>query len=294
MKVGVIIPNFSAPADPATIVAVAQAAEELGFDSVWTTDHIMMPRGLDEPYGHIYEALITLAYIAGVTKRVELGTSVIVLPPRNPVLIAKETASLDALSSGRLIFGIGAGWMEREFGFLGSRFDDRGARFEEYLLAIREYWTAPDPSFDGQYVKFSDVNVSPRPARPGGPPIWIGGSSRPALRRAATLADGWHPVGISLDAFRDGMARVRELAKGRNVVGSLRTRVAVGRTLPEARTAQGAVIQKIDGPAETVVERLRAYGEAGLEHLVAHFGDNTADSIIADMRRFAEEALPAL
>ena len=111
MKVGVIIPNFSALADLVMIVAVAQAAEELGFDSVWTTDHIMMPRGLDEPYGHIYEALITLAYIAGVTKRVELGTSVIVLPPRNPVLIAKETASLDALSSGRLIFGMGpAGW----------------------------------------------------------------------------------------------------------------------------------------------------------------------------------------
>ena len=294
MKVGVIIPNFSAPADPATIVAVAQAAEELGFDSVWTTDHIMMPRGLDEPYGHIYEALITLAYIAGVTKRVELGTSVIVLPPRNPVLIAKETASLDALSSGRLIFGIGAGWMEREFGFLGSRFDDRGARFEEYLLAIREYWTAPDPSFDGQVRQILRRQRLAQASPTGRSTDLDWRVKSTALRRAATLADGWHPVGISLDAFRDGMARVRELAKGRNVVGSLRTRVAVGRTLPEARTAQGAVIQKIDGPAETVVERLRAYGEAGLEHLVAHFGDNTADSIIADMRRFAEEALPAL
>jgi alkanesulfonate monooxygenase SsuD/methylene tetrahydromethanopterin reductase-like flavin-dependent oxidoreductase (luciferase family) len=184
--------------------------------------------------------------------------------------------------------------MEQEFGFLGSRFDDRGARFEEYIHVLREYWTAENPSFEGQYVRFSDVNVSPRPARPGGPPIWIGGSSRPALRRAATIADGWHPVGISLKAFRDGMARVRELAKGRDVVGSLRTRVAVGRTLPEARTAQGAVIQKIDGSADEVVQRLRAYGEAGLDHLVAHFGDNTADSIMADMRRFAEEVRPAL
>jgi probable F420-dependent oxidoreductase len=292
VKVGVIIPNFSAPADPATIVEIAQAADQLGYDSVWTTDHIMMPRGYDEPYGHIYEALITLAYIAAVTKRVELGTSVIVLPPRNPVQIAKETASLDALSGGRLIFGIGAGWMEREFEFLGSRFDDRGARFEEYLLAIREYWTAPEPSFDGTYVKFADVNVSPRPARAGGPPIWIGGSSRPALRRAATLADGWHPVGISLEAFRDGMTRVREMANGRAVTGSLRTRVAVGRTLPEARTAQGAIIQSVDGAPEQVAERLRAYGEAGLD--AAHFGDNTAGSLLADMRRFAEEVRPLL
>lgn len=294
MKVGVIIPNFSAPADPASMVAVAQAADELGYDSIWTTDHIMMPRGYDEPYGHIYEALLTLAYLAAVTRRVELGTSVIVLPPRNPVLIAKETASLDALSNGRLIFGIGAGWMEQEFGYLGSRFDDRGARFEEYLLAIREYWTSPEPSFQGQYVTFSNVNVSPRPVRPGGPPIWIGGSSRPALRRAATLADGWHPVGISLEAFRDGMSRVRALARGREVVGSLRTRVAVGRTLPEARTAQGAVIQKIDGEAEAVAARIKEYGEAGLEHLAAHFGDNTAASMIADMRRFAQEVRPAL
>src|SRR5262249_28963568 len=135
MKVGVCIPNFSAAGDPATIVEVAQAAEQLGYDSVWTTDHIMMPRGYDEPYGHIYEALPTLAYLPGWPRRVELGTSVIVLPPRNPVLIAKETASLDSLSAGRLIFGIGAGWMEREFEFLGSRFDDRGARFEEYLKA---------------------------------------------------------------------------------------------------------------------------------------------------------------
>lgn len=294
MKVGVCIPNFSAPANSATIVEVARAAEELGYDSVWTTDHIMMPRGYDEPYGHIYEALITLAYIAAVTQRVELGTSVIVLPPRNPVLIAKETASLDALSGGRLIFGIGAGWMEREFQFLGSRFDDRGARFEEYLKAIREYWTSPEPSFEGRYVGFSDVNVSPRPARPGGPPIWIGGSSRPAIRRSATLADGWHPVGISVDAFRDGMARVRELADGRSIIGSLRTRIAVGRSIPEARTAQGAVMHTMAGDPEQIVARIKEYEAAGLDHLVAAFGDNTADSILADMRRFAEEVRPAL
>jgi len=139
--------------------------------------------------------MITLTYVAAVTRRVELGTSVIVLPLRNPVLVAKETASLDALSGGRLIFGTAVGWMEREFEFLGAHFDDRGARFEEYLRAIREYWTAPEPRFEGHYIRFADVNVSPRPVRAAGPAIWIGGSSRPALRSAATLADGWHPVG---------------------------------------------------------------------------------------------------
>ena len=294
MKVGVIIPNFSTPADPATIVEIAQAAEQLGFDSVWTTDHIMMPRGYDEPYGHIYEALISLAYLAGVTSKIELGTSVIVLPMRNPVLIAKEAASLDALSGGRLIFGIGAGWLKREFEFLGARFDDRGARFEEYLRAIREYWTSPEPSFEGQYVQFSDVNVSPRPSRVGGPPIWIGGSSRPALRRSATLADGWHPVGAPVDVFGDGMARIRELAGGRTITGSLRTRVAVGRVLPESKNAQGMVMATLSGEPEQVVAGIKAYEAAGLDHLVAQFGDNTRDSILADMRRFAEEVRPAL
>ena len=294
MRVGVILPNFSQPADPETMVEVAHAAEELGYDSIWTTDHVLMPKGYDEPYGHIYEALTVLAYLAAVTTRIELGTSVIVLPPRNPVLIAKEGASIDALSHGRLIFGIGAGWMEREFGFLGSRFDDRGERFEEYVTAIRELWTADAPRFAGRHVAFDDVNFSPRPVRPGGPPIWIGGASRPALRRTATLADGWHPVGIGLELFAAGMETIRGLANGRPIVGSLRTRVAPGRTLPEVKTANGAVMNVFDGSPEQIAEQVRQFQAAGLDHLVAHFGDNTRDTILADMRRFAEEVRPSL
>ena len=294
MKIGVILPNFSTPAEPAGLEEIARAADELGYDSIWTTDHVMMPKGYEEPYGHIYEALLTLAYLAPLARRVELGTSVIVLPPRNPVLIAKETATLDALSGGRFIFGVGAGWMEQEFRWLNSEFGNRGQRFDEYLRAIRELWTADDPRFEGEHVRFSDSLFSPRPVRPGGPPIWLGGGSRAALRRTAQLADAWHPVGMGLEQFAAGMDAIRAQADGRRVIGTLRTRVAPGRTLPEMKTANGQVMAVLDGSAEQITRRLETFRSAGLEHLVAHFGDNTRESILADMRRFAEEVRPAL
>ena len=294
MHVGVILPNFSRPAEPRTLAEVAQAAEELGFDSIWTTDHLLMPKGMEEPYGHIYELLTTLAYLAPLTRRVRLGTSVLVLPPRNPILVAKEAATLDALSEGRLILGLGAGWMQREFEWLGSEFSNRGERFDKYIAAMRELWTSDDPRFEGRHVRFADVLFSPRPVHSAGPPIWLGGSSPRALRRTAEVADAWHPVGSSLEAFAQGMSRIRDLAGRRRVVGTLRARVAPGRELPEQKTANGQVMTVFDGAPERIVERITAYRAAGLEHLVAHFGDNTRDSILADMRRFAEEIRPAL
>ncbi len=294
MQVGVILPNFSRPADPRTLAEIAQAADELGFDSVWTTDHLMVPRGMEEPYGHIYELLMTLAYLAPLTTRVRLGTSVLVLPPRNPVVIAKEVATLDALSGGRVILGLGAGWLEREFEFLGSDFSNRGERFDEYIAAMIELWSSDDPRFEGRHVRFSDGLFSPKPVQLGGPPIWLGGSSPRALRRAAAVAEAWHPVGSNLEQYRDGLAHIRELAGDRSVAGSLRTRVTPDRTLPETRTANGQVLTVFDGDPEHIVDQIKAFQTVGLEHLVAHFGDNTGESILADMRRFAQEIRPAL
>ena len=294
MQVGVSLPNFSKPAEPSTLVEVAQAAEQLGFDSIWTTDHVIMPKGSEEPYGHIYELLTTLAYLAPLTERVRLGTSVLVFPPRNPILIAKETATLDALSGGRLILGVGAGWNRQEFEWLGSDFANRGERLDEYIAVLRELWNSEDPRFEGRHVRFGDVVFSPRPRQPNGPPIWLGGSSKHALRRAATIADGWHPVGVSLEVFRAGMEATLSQANGREVIGTLRARVTPGRVLPETKTASGQVMTVVDGDPEKIVTTIMAYQEAGLDHLVAHFGDNTRQSILSDMRRFAEEIRPAL
>jgi probable F420-dependent oxidoreductase len=276
------------------LVEVAREAEALGYDSIWTTDHVMMTKGQEEPYGHILEALTALTYAAALTERVRLGVSVIVVPQREPVLLAKQVATLDNLSGGRVILGLGAGWNQREFRYLNASFDDRGKRLDEYIRAMRELWTSPEPRFEGQFVQFSDGLFSPRSAQPNGVPIWIGGSSRAALRRSATLADGWHPVGASVEAFAAGMQQVRELAGERKVEGTLRIRTVVGRRLPEQRGANGQVQGTLGGAPDEIAREIRGYERAGLSHLVAHFGENTPESYLDDMRRFAREVRPAL
>ena len=167
MQIGVCLPNFSRLGTREATIEIARQAEALGYDSLWTTDHVMMTKGQEEPYGHILEALTTLTFVAALTERIRLGVSVLVFPPRNAVLVAKETATLDVLSGGRLTLGLGAGWNEREFQYLGAGFADRGKRFDEYIKALKELWTAEQPSFQGQWVQFKDVLFSPKPVRAG-------------------------------------------------------------------------------------------------------------------------------
>lgn len=293
MQFGVILPNFSRLGTRDAQVEIAREAEGLGYNSIWTTDHVMMQKGFEEPYGSILEAMTTLAYLAPLTERVKLGTSVVVLPQREPVLVAKQAATLDYLSGGRLILGVGAGWNEQEFGFLGASFHDRGQRLDESIRAMRELWTSPDPRWDGPSIRFSDVLFGPRPAQPSGPPIWIGGGSRAALRRAATLADGWHAVGIPAATFAEGMRTIRELANGRQVEGSLRIRTVVGRALGEHRAAAGQPQATLSGAPDDLVKGIEEYRAAGAGHLVLHFGDNERDSFLEDMRRFAREVRPS-
>jgi probable F420-dependent oxidoreductase len=291
MQFGIALPHFSRLASRAAVLAIAREAETLGYGSLWTTDHVLMAGDQPEPYGTILEALITLSYVAAVTERLRLGTSVIVLPQREPVLVAKQAATLDALCEGRLILGVGVGWNEREFGFLGASFHDRGRRLDEYIQALRTLWSAPDPYFEGEFVHFGNVSFEPRPVRPNGPPIWLGGGSRAALRRAATLCDGWHAVGVTAQDFAAGMNTIEALAGGRHVVGSVRLRACVGRSLPDQRNARGGVQAHLSGSSEEVVERVQAYAAAGASELVLYFGADDLDSNLADMRRFAEDVL---
>jgi probable F420-dependent oxidoreductase len=289
MQFGVALAHFSRLASREAVITLAREAESLGYDSLWATDHVLMAADQPEPYGTILEAVITLSYVAAVTERLRLGTSVIVLPQREPVLVAKQAATLDVLSNGRLILGVGAGWNEREFGFLGASFHDRGRRFDEYIAALRALWSDPDPRFDGKYVHFGDVSFQPRPVQPGGPPIWLGGSSRAALRRAATLCDGWHAVGITVEEFAAGMQTIRAFKGERKVVGSVRLRTVVGRKLPEQRNARGGVQAQLSGAREEVIERIQAYAAGGADELVLYFGADDLEANLAEMRRFADE-----
>jgi alkanesulfonate monooxygenase SsuD/methylene tetrahydromethanopterin reductase-like flavin-dependent oxidoreductase (luciferase family) len=194
-----------------------------------------------------------------------------------------------------LIVGLGAGWNKPEFEFLGADFETRGKRLDEYIRVLRELWTSPSPSFEGRYVKFADALFSPRSPQPNGPPIWIGGGSPAAIRRAATLADGWHSNNVATPSqFGDVMHRIREQANGRHVEGTLRVRTAVGAELPETRGADGTLQPRLCGSAEQIVTRIKEYQAAGLSHLVAQFRTSSQETYLEDMRRFAQEVRPAL
>jgi probable F420-dependent oxidoreductase len=190
VHLGVILPNFGEGSSSHGIRRLAEAAEELGFDSVWATEHILVgPEGVD-PYGRVYAPLVTLGWIAGYTERVALGTSIAIVPLHHPIHLAKETATLQELSGGRLRLGVGMGWHEDEFRFLGLPFSGRGRRGDEAIRLLRALW-AGEREFHGEHWSFEDATFAPLPDPR--PEIWVGGSSPPALRRARELGDVWHP-----------------------------------------------------------------------------------------------------
>jgi probable F420-dependent oxidoreductase len=294
MRFGIALPNFSSLGTREVVTQVAQQAEALGYDSIWTTDHVIMAKGQEEPYGHILEAVTTLSYLAALTELVKLGISVLVFPQRNPVLVAKQLATLDVLSGGRLVVGLGAGWNQREFGFIGADFEQRGKRYDEYIKLLRALWGSTTPSFDGQYVQISDALFSPSPSQVGGPPIVLGGASRATYRRVATLAEGWHATGMSPEAYAAGLAEIRSRANGRPTLASIRLRIAIDRTVPEQLSGSGAVQTVLQGSPAEISALLEAYRAAGVEEVVLYFQDTDASGFVGEMRRFAEEIRPAL
>ena len=294
MRFGIALPNFRPFGTRPVLVEIAHQAEALGYDSIWATDVVVQSRSpADERFAYCLEALTLTAHLAALTTRIRLGISVLVLAQRSPVVVAKEVATLDRLSEGRIVLGIGAGYHEMQFRWLGAEFARRGQRVDEYIAAMRELWTAPEPRFEGQYVAFSDVVFSPRPVQPAGPPIVIGGSSPGALRRAARLADGWHPTGLTPAQFETGMKQIRALANERRVEGSLRIRTVVDRKL-DTRLGEDSVAQvSLDGSPDELRARIAEYQAAGVDHLVAYFEADDLDTTVRDMRRFATEVCPA-
>ena len=204
MRFGVTIDFGAQPVtSPEFLAGFAQAAEDTGFDTLWMGDHVVIPQrhGSQYPYGERmpYEdapnpdPIATLAFVAAKTATLRLGTSVLVLPQRNPVVLAKQVATLDALSGGRVDLGVGIGWLREEFEAIGAPWERRGQRTDEHIEAMRALWTQPVASYEGELVRFRDVACDPRPVQPGGVPITIGGHSLPAARRAGRLGDGFFP-----------------------------------------------------------------------------------------------------
>jgi probable F420-dependent oxidoreductase len=211
MKFGLFGINNGACAFPKTAAAVSRAAESAGFESLWTGEHVILPdpQAPPSPVAPDYPMLdpaVALAFVAAHTQKIRLGTGIIILPQRNPVVLAKQLASTDVLSGGRLIFGIGIGYLKPEFEAIGAPFDHKGSRAEEYLAAMIALWSMDKPRFEGRWVRFSGVDARPRPMQQPHPEIVFGGHTADAYGRAARLARGWY--GFALDV--DGAARCME------------------------------------------------------------------------------------
>lgn len=214
MKVGVNLINFGPDASPDSMKRWAQLTEALGYHLLMTSDHIGVTPDVQGRYpAPLYEPVSTLAWLAGITTTIEIGTTVLIVPYRSALEIAKAFANIDQFSGGRLILGVGIGWAQQEFAGLGVRYNRRGAITDEYLEAIKLLWTQDVASYEGNYVSFEGVNTAPRPLRAPHPPIWVGGPSDAALRRAVRYGDAWHPIRMRMDWFKNtGIPRLKEIA----------------------------------------------------------------------------------
>ncbi len=314
MQYGFGAPVSGALAAPESLARIAATGEAIGYDYTTISDHVVIPHDIEARYpysdtgefpgrsrGDRHEQLTAVAFIAGKTSRLRLVTSVTVVPHRPAVLQAKMLATIDVLSNGRLIFGIGAGWMKEEFAALGvPPFAERGAVTDEYLMACRELWTHDSPRFDGKYVKFANILFEPKPVQQPHPPIWVGGESGPALRRTARLGDGWYPIGTnpqhrldSMKRFVAGVERLRRLTReaGRDPAKiTLAYRITNwGKSLP-ARADDGER-RLFSGENSDIVADLRAFRDYGVGYVDFNFGGATAEEMIGNMGRFHEDVL---
>jgi probable F420-dependent oxidoreductase len=210
MKFGVCVPNYGESSSTEALRKVALEAERAGCDSLWTTDHILMPRNSGTPYEEIFDSITTLAYLTGITKRVKLGISSLIIAMRNPIVVAKQLATIDNLSAARLMLAIGVGWNEKEFAHLGSNFHNRGKRVDASIRLIRALWRG-ETSFKSRVLglEFGDAVFEPPPIQKY-LSIWIGGTSKAAMKRALALGDAWHPNVQPLDQFARLVADFRE------------------------------------------------------------------------------------
>ena len=214
MKLGVCVPNYGESCSVEALRTVAAEAEKQGYDSIWCTDHVLMPKNSGTPYEKVFESVATLAYLAATTNRLRLGISSLITPMRNPVVVAKQLATIDNLSNGRLILATSAGWNETEFSHLGSNFHNRGKRLDESIQLIKDLW-AGKTHFQSSVLlpKFKDAVFEPTPVQQT-LSIWIGGSSQAAMKRAATLGDAWHPNVQTFDKFAKLVSEFRESFPG--------------------------------------------------------------------------------
>ena len=312
MEYGFYLPNSGAGAEPDALADIAKLGDRLGFYCMVMPDHILQPNQVNSTYpysltgdilaagqsgdGEWPEQITTLAYLAGVTERIRLVTSVMIIPYRNPILTAKMLSTLDMLSKGRLILGAGVGWMEEEFELLNTEpFAERGAVTNEYLRAFIELWTKDDPKFEGKYVNFSDITFLPKPVQKPYPPIWIGGQSKPAIRRAAQIGDCWHPVGaipaapLEPEELAENLVLLHQYAEKAGRDPAI-IQVSVKAPLYDAGDSSGPR-RRFSGSSDEVRQDIQTYSDVGVTHLIFDFRTGDPKQTEDRMARFSEEVM---
>ena len=314
MKFGFTVPTRGPLATPDIIRRILQEGEALGFDFASVNDHIVVPRTIDSTYpysasgewqgrssGEALELLSMLSFMAGITEKLRLLTAVMVVPYRNPVLTARILATADVLSKGRITVGCGAGWLREEFEALGTPpFEERGRVADEYIRVFKKIWTEATPEFDGDYARFKDISVLPLPVQKPHPPIWIGGESNPALRRAARLGDGWFPIGnnpkFPLDTFERYKASVDKLhalaeKEGRDP-STLDLAYSLNWVFGGKPPLQSDTQPALTGEPDLFAADVERFGALGLNHLLLTFQGSTLERTLERMAAFAGDYMP--
>ncbi len=316
MQFGLSIPHRGPLANPKAIRAIAESAEALGFDVLTISDHIVVPRKIESSYpyspdggwsggvdGACFEQISLLNYVAGITRKARLLTSIMVIPHREPIFTAKALATADQLSGGRVELGVGTGWMREEFELLKTPpFMERGAVTDEYIRAFKVLWTEENPSFDGKYVQFKDIFFHPKPIQPGGPKVWVGGESGRALRRLATLGDVWYPIAggnpkaplDTLGGYDAALAKLREAAEqvGRDPASIMLAYSAMAHSTQERASASGERML-MTGSAEARRADAAALAERGVSTLVVNVAAGTLEGALAKQQAFASDVMSA-
>ena len=286
MKFGIVPINLREFTNPEVLIPFVQKAEALGYESVWTAEHVIIPKTYDSVYPYnpsgklpfkvdtaIIDPLVALTFIAAATTRLRLGTGVNILPQMNPLYLAKWASSIDHLSQGRLMLGLGIGWLREEFEALGVPFERRGKRTNEYLEALKAVWSGEEVHYQGEFIHWQGFMMRPRPAQPGGVPLVIGGVSKPAIRRVVKYGDGWYVIGRNLQDYRAHM-----------------------QALADECTRQGRDPRELEITAywnyyHEGLESLSVYEELGIHRLLINVQALRESNVTTALERFANEVI---
>jgi probable F420-dependent oxidoreductase len=273
LRYGVVLPQAGRYVKPELQRRLATEVEAMGYDSLWVSDHVIVPVGEGYIPEVMLEPLALLAWLASCTSTITLGTSVLILPYRDPVFTAKFTSTVDVLSGGRVVLGVGAGWMEKEFDALSASFAERGAVTDEYLRVIRNLWETDTSTFEGRWKRYENMRMFPKAAtaRTSTIPIVVGGNAPVSIRRAAELGDGWHPINLSPAQLAEGVARYRAACAD------------------HGRQPGPVILRHMNAkPLDALAGDIAAYEDAGLDELILSIGAPSADELVQTLESFRQ------